>query len=65
MKCFTTILLLLPGTALFAVDPHPLTNPESPLMPAGPWEPENMHRLDFADPDAVAMPGQPLVDQAG
>ncbi|MGC3966619.1 MAG: exo-alpha-sialidase [Pirellulales bacterium] len=29
--------------------PHPAKNPESPLMLAGPWLPEEPHRLDFAN----------------
>lgn len=55
MKCFATALLLLPGTALFSTDPHPVTNPESPIMLAGPWVPEDTHHLDFAALPRVAV----------
>jgi hypothetical protein len=55
MKCFATALALLPGAALLAADPHPVTNPESPLMLAGPWAPENTHRIDFTSLPRVAV----------
>jgi hypothetical protein len=55
MKCFATALALLPGAALLAADPHPVTNPESPLMLAGPWAPENTHRIDFTSLPHVAV----------
>jgi hypothetical protein len=48
MKLIATTFLLLPAVALFAEVPHPVTNPEAPLMLAGPWVPENTHRLNFA-----------------
>jgi hypothetical protein len=47
---FSQLLLLALPLALHAADPakpHPASNPSSPLMLAGPWMPEDSHRLDF------------------
>lgn len=42
------LTFLLPCSLAFATEPpHPATNPESPLMLAGSWLPENPHQLDF------------------
>jgi hypothetical protein len=44
------VVMLLPAT-LRAADapPHPAKNPESPLMLAGPWLPDDPRTLDFAN----------------
>lgn len=55
MRLIAATFLLLPAVTLFAGEPHPVTNPEAPLMLAGPWVPENTHRLDFAALPRVAV----------
>ena len=30
-------------------DPHPVNNPDSPLMLAADWVPEDVHQIDFAN----------------
>lgn len=48
MKLLLLPLLILPTVVSAAAPPHPQTNPASPLMLAGPWVPEDTHRIDFA-----------------
>ena len=46
MKSLAFALLI--ATAGISVEPpHPATNPESPVMLAGTWLPDDPHRLDF------------------
>ena len=41
-------LLVLRITTASAADlPHPVRNPESPVMLSGSWAPEDHHRIDF------------------
>ncbi len=53
MNPASNLLRVLPLVASFASlaisapPPHPVKNPESPLMLAGPWVPDDPHRLDF------------------
>jgi hypothetical protein len=47
MHRITFLLLPLIAAELSAAPPHPVTNPESPLMLAGSWVPDDSQRLDF------------------
>jgi len=45
----TAALIPLLAAEQQAVTPHPVTNPESPLMLAGAWVPADAHQIDFGN----------------
>ncbi|GEM_PF-324475 len=55
MRFIATALLFIPAATLYAEEPHPVTNPESPLMLAGAWVPEDTDQIDFDSLPRVAV----------
>jgi hypothetical protein len=54
-----TLFLILPVFIKFSVAqtnnyPHPLTNPESTIMLAGTWVPENTHEIEFSNLPSIS-----------